>query len=102
MVKSYLEQDTKCIVEKTWNSCAECIWSSFRTGLQIYDSCNEYWPCDHTWRDDFTVYVLKNKSFKDHLKQLHSEWFLAGDCVLIQWTIRSTLWNHSASGSRRW
>jgi hypothetical protein len=29
------------------------------------------------------VHVLAFKPFKDHLKQLYSEWLLVGHCVLI-------------------
>jgi hypothetical protein len=40
------------------------------------------------------LYVLANKPFKDHLKQLHSKWLLAEDHVL------ALLDNKKTQGSR--
>jgi hypothetical protein len=71
VVTSCLEQGTKSTVKKTRNFCAG-------------------WIVIHAVNTDLVVisggishnYILMNKPFKNHLKQLYSEWPLAGHYVL--------------------
>jgi hypothetical protein len=71
LVTSCLEQGTKSTVKKTRNFYAGCIViHAVNTDLVIMPG-----GISHN-------YILVNKPFKNHLKQLYSEWPLAGHYVL--------------------
>jgi hypothetical protein len=71
MVTSCLEQGTKSTVKKTRNVCAGLIViHAVNTDLVVMP------------RGISHSYIIVNMPFKNHLKQLYSEWLLAGHCVL--------------------
>jgi hypothetical protein len=81
LVGSSVEQNDGVLLRK-WGML---VLDASRTKDHSYWWLHEYGPSCHIWGDNLTtgvLHVVVNKPFKDHLKQLCSDWLLIGDHAL--------------------